>query len=177
MQNSVHQLSRSPVEVAQSFNFSVVTTLVNISARFSAPRIFVKDKAHSLTIIGYSDILSLYMYPIGTAEDVNLVSLSNSFEALNVKNPVIKEVATVSKATTFGTQESSTLIVDKFNVLEKQILESKLVFVDDDEKPLEKVDYSGNTGSEDEAEPVDNETTSYLALKEVGYGPKSLWEQ
>ncbi|GJY16288.1 hypothetical protein Tco_0386710 [Tanacetum coccineum] len=54
-----HQLSRSPVKVTQSFNFSVVTTLVNISARFSALRIFVKDKAHSLTILGYSDILSL----------------------------------------------------------------------------------------------------------------------
>ncbi|GKD21951.1 hypothetical protein Tco_1223654 [Tanacetum coccineum] len=68
----------------------------------------------------------------------------NSFEALNVENH--EEVATGSKATTSGTQEegqSSTLIVEVINVLEKQILKSKLVLVDDDEKLLEKVDYLG----------------------------------
>ncbi|GJR41340.1 hypothetical protein Tco_1217024 [Tanacetum coccineum] len=114
------------------------------------------------------------------SNDVNLVSLSNSFEALNVENPVIKEVATVSKATTYGIHEkgqNSTFIIDKIDNLEKQILEVKLVFVDDDEKPLEKVNYSGNTSSKDEVELVDNETASYLASKGVGYSPKSLWEQ
>ncbi|GKC06651.1 hypothetical protein Tco_0998261 [Tanacetum coccineum] len=47
---------------------------------------------------------------------------------------------------------SSTRLVERINVFEKQMLEGKLVFVDDDGKPLEKVDYSGNTGSEDEVE-------------------------
>ncbi|GKC42686.1 putative RNA-directed DNA polymerase, partial [Tanacetum coccineum] len=37
------RLSRRPVEAAQGFNFSVVTTLVSISAGFFAPRIFFKD--------------------------------------------------------------------------------------------------------------------------------------
>nr|GEW28671.1 hypothetical protein [Tanacetum cinerariifolium] len=54
---------------------------------------------------------------------------------VNQKDKVIEEVATGSMATTLGTQEegqSSTPIVDKINVLEKQILEGKLVLVDDD---------------------------------------------
>ncbi|GKF79030.1 hypothetical protein Tco_0234598, partial [Tanacetum coccineum] len=59
------------------------------------------------------------------------------------------------------------------------MLEGKPVLVDDDGKPLEKVDYSGNTGSEDEVEHVDNETASYVASKlmGVGYGTKSLLKQ
>ncbi|GJX45120.1 hypothetical protein Tco_0261796, partial [Tanacetum coccineum] len=60
-------------------------------------------------------------------------------------------VATGSKVTTSGMQEReqcSTPIVERINVIEN-ILEDKLVLVDDDENPLEK----------------------------VGYGPKSLWEQ
>ncbi|GJR03460.1 reverse transcriptase domain-containing protein [Tanacetum coccineum] len=68
-------------------------------------------------------------------------------EALNDENLIIKEVASGSMATTLGTQEeeqSATLIVDKINILEKQILEGKLVLVDDDGKPLEKIDYPGD---------------------------------
>ncbi|GJS49399.1 hypothetical protein Tco_0599520 [Tanacetum coccineum] len=48
-----------------------------------------------------------------------------------------------------------TVILDKINVLEKHILEGKLVLVDDG-KPLENVDYSVNLGRDDEAEPVEN---------------------
>ncbi|GJZ37568.1 hypothetical protein Tco_0583759 [Tanacetum coccineum] len=59
-------------------------------------------------------------------------------------------------------------IVDKINVLEKQILECKLVLVDDDRKPLEKVDYPGDLGNDDEVEPVDNEMTTFLELKWTG---------
>ncbi|GJZ92369.1 hypothetical protein Tco_0664434 [Tanacetum coccineum] len=55
----------------------------------------------------------------GMSDDVNLISLSNSFEPLNVENPVIEEVATGCKGTTSGTQEdrkSSTPLVEKINV-------------------------------------------------------------
>ncbi|GKD46037.1 hypothetical protein Tco_1270682 [Tanacetum coccineum] len=83
-------------------------------------------------------------------------SISNSFEALNVDDPIIEEVATGSKVTT---------------------TEGKLVLVDDDGKPLEKIDYPNNPSSDDEVEPIENETTSFLASKGVGYGSKSLWEQ
>ncbi|GKA76146.1 hypothetical protein Tco_0782524, partial [Tanacetum coccineum] len=106
----------------------------------------------------------------------------NSFETLNDENPIIEEVATGSKDTTSGTQEerqSSTLMVDKIHVIEKRILEGKLMFVDDDRKPLEKIDYPDNLGSDDEVEPVENKIASFLASKSmaVGYGPKSLLEQ
>nr|GEV74976.1 hypothetical protein [Tanacetum cinerariifolium] len=40
--------------------------------------------------------------------------------------------------------------------------------VDDDGKPLEKVDYMGDQGSENEAGYVNNEMASYLALKPSG---------
>ncbi|GJR56772.1 hypothetical protein Tco_1498934 [Tanacetum coccineum] len=82
----------------------------------------------------------------------------NSFEALNVDNLIIEEVATGNKATTSVTQEV------------------KLVLVGDDEKPLEKVDYPGNMGSE---ESVDSEITIYHPSKPmgVGYDPYSLLEQ
>ncbi|GJX07797.1 hypothetical protein Tco_0195729 [Tanacetum coccineum] len=73
--------------------------------------------------------------------------------------------------------QSSTPIVEKINVLEKYILEGKLVLMDDVGKTLEKVDYPNNLNSDDEVERVVNETTSFLALKGVGYGLKSLWEQ
>ncbi|GKF16388.1 hypothetical protein Tco_0061306, partial [Tanacetum coccineum] len=63
--------------------------------------------------------------------------------------------------------QSSTPIVEKINVLEKQILEGKLVLVDDDGKPLEKVDYPDNSDSDDEVEHVENETASFLASKEL----------
>ncbi|GJV50605.1 hypothetical protein Tco_1446346, partial [Tanacetum coccineum] len=106
--------------------------------------------------------------------------LVNSFEALNVDNSINEDVAMGRKATTSGTQEeekSSTPIVEKINVLEEKILKGKLVLVDDDGKPLEKVDYPVNLDSDDEVEHVENETTNFLASNEVGYGPKGLWEQ
>nr|GEX03079.1 zinc knuckle CX2CX4HX4C [Tanacetum cinerariifolium] len=46
--------------------------------------------------------------------------------------------------------------------------EEKCMLVDDDGKPLEKIDYSGDHGSEDEVESVENEMASYLALKPAG---------
>ncbi|GJX04287.1 ESKIMO 1-like protein [Tanacetum coccineum] len=102
------------------------------------------------------------------------------FIALNVDNPINEEVATGSKATTSGTQEegqSSTHIVEQINVLKKHILEGKLVLVDYNGKPLENVDYPDNSNSDDEVEPIENKTASFLASKGVGYGPKSLWKQ
>ncbi|GJX90861.1 primary amine oxidase-like protein [Tanacetum coccineum] len=106
-------------------------------------------------------------------------SLSYSFGALNVENLIIEKVETSNKATTSGMQEegqSSTPLVERINVFEKQILECKLVLVDDDETPLETIVYLGNTGSKDEVEHDDNETTIYLASKpmRVRYGPKSF---
>nr|GEW32755.1 hypothetical protein [Tanacetum cinerariifolium] len=59
------------------------------------------------------------------------------------------------------------------------LLEEKCVFMDDDGKPLKKVDYLGDRGSDDEVESIDNEMTSYLSSKPsgVGYDTKSLLEK
>ncbi|GJT58643.1 hypothetical protein Tco_1002176 [Tanacetum coccineum] len=98
-------------------------------------------------------------------------SLSNSFEALNVKNSVSGEVKTSNKATTSGVKEegqSSTPLVEKINMFEKQPSEGECVLVDDDGKPLKKFDYLGDHDSEDEIESVDNEIASYLASKPSG---------
>ncbi|GJR41949.1 RNA-directed DNA polymerase, eukaryota [Tanacetum coccineum] len=40
---------------------------------------------------------------------------------------------------------------------------------DDEGKPLEKIDYTGDHDKEDEVEPVDNEMTSFLASKPTGF--------
>ncbi|GKD16849.1 hypothetical protein Tco_1206007 [Tanacetum coccineum] len=45
------------------------------------------------------------------------------------------------------------------------------------DKPLKNVVYSGDHNSEDQVEPVDNEMTSFLALKRVGYCTNSVLEQ
>ncbi|GJR69229.1 hypothetical protein Tco_0015294 [Tanacetum coccineum] len=79
-----------------------------------------------------------------------------------------------SKTTLFvGTNKASTSGYNKVSPSNK----GKLVLVDDDGKPLENVDYPVKSDSDDEVEPVENETASFLASKGVGYGLKSLWEQ
>ncbi|GJX22330.1 hypothetical protein Tco_0226775 [Tanacetum coccineum] len=75
--------------------------------------------------------------------------------------------------------KSSNPLLENINIFEKQLLKGKCVLVDDEGKPLDKVDYFGDQGSEDEVESVDNKMASYLASKSsgVGYGTKSLSEQ
>nr|GEX97844.1 hypothetical protein [Tanacetum cinerariifolium] len=86
------------------------------------------------------------------------------------------------QASTSGVQEegqSSTSLVEKIDMFEKQPREGKCVLVDDDDTPLKKVNHSSDQDSEDKIEYVDNEMTSYLASKSlrVGYGTKRLLEQ
>ncbi|GJU97305.1 hypothetical protein Tco_1326576 [Tanacetum coccineum] len=85
----------------------------------------------------------------------------------------------MTNAPTSEEGKSSTNLVEKINMFEKQLMEGKCLLVDDDDKPLKKVDYFGDHGSEDEVERVDNEMASSLASKPsgVGYGTKSLLEQ
>nr|GEU98869.1 hypothetical protein [Tanacetum cinerariifolium] len=83
-------------------------------------------------------------------------------------SPKTTHVVGTNKASTSGYNKDYTTSPsnkERINVYEKQMLEGKLVIVDDGGKPLEKVDYSGITGSDDEVEQVDNETASYVASK------------
>ncbi|GJT64392.1 hypothetical protein Tco_1015872 [Tanacetum coccineum] len=49
--------------------------------------------------------------------------------------------------------------------------------VDNDGKPLKKVDYPSDHDSKDEVESVDNDMARSMASKRVGFGTKSLLEQ
>ncbi|GJS49664.1 hypothetical protein Tco_0599785 [Tanacetum coccineum] len=59
--------------------------------------------------------------------------------------------------------QSITPIVDKINMIKKKLVEGECVFVDDDVKPLKKVECLGDLDSKDEVEPDNNEMASFLA--------------
>ncbi|GJW27602.1 hypothetical protein Tco_0044477, partial [Tanacetum coccineum] len=95
-------------------------------------------------------------------------SLSNSFEALIVDNTDTEEVDSGGggKTSMSGVQEEgqgSTPLVEKINMFEQQLLAGKCVLLDDEDKPLEKIDYTGDHDSKDEVGSVDNEMASFLA--------------
>ncbi|GJU94854.1 hypothetical protein Tco_1319610 [Tanacetum coccineum] len=72
---------------------------------------------------------------------------------------------------------STTPIVDKIGKLEKLIIDGKVTLVDDDGKPLKKVDYLGDHDSDDEVESVDNDMAHSMASEMVDFGTKNLLEQ
>ncbi|GKA02864.1 reverse transcriptase domain-containing protein [Tanacetum coccineum] len=72
---------------------------------------------------------------------------------------------------------STTPIVDKIGKLEKLIINGNVTLLDDDGKPLKKVDYPGDHDSEDEVESVDNDMARSMASDGIGFGTKSLLEQ
>nr|GEZ45106.1 zinc knuckle CX2CX4HX4C [Tanacetum cinerariifolium] len=109
-------------------------------------------------------------------------SFCNSFKDLNVDNTVTKEVDSENKDFMYGVQEegqSSTPLVEKFNMFDQELLEGNCVLVDFEGKLLKKFEHSGDHVSEDEFQPVDNEMASFMAskLSRVGYGTNSLLKQ
>ncbi|GJS94078.1 zinc finger, CCHC-type containing protein, partial [Tanacetum coccineum] len=88
---------------------------------------------------------------------------------------------TNSSGSSFWNVETSstgtTPIVDKIRKLENLIIDGKITLVDDDGKPLKKVDYPGDYDNEDEVELVDNDMARSMASERVGFGTKSLLEQ
>ncbi|GKB44999.1 hypothetical protein Tco_0889941 [Tanacetum coccineum] len=74
----------------------------------------------------------------------------------------VEEMNNSPKTSPFvGTNKASTsarLRLNADNLVIEEVSTGKFVFVDDDGKPLEKVDYLDNTNNEDEVEAVDNET-------------------
>ncbi|GJU75876.1 putative reverse transcriptase domain-containing protein [Tanacetum coccineum] len=63
------------------------------------------------------------------------------------------------------------------NTSERLIIDGKVTLVDDEGKPLTKVDYSGDHASEDKVVSVDNDIANFMASKKVGYVINSLLEQ
>ncbi|GKA48652.1 hypothetical protein Tco_0741610 [Tanacetum coccineum] len=72
---------------------------------------------------------------------------------------------------------SNTHMVEKIDKMERLIIEGKVTLVDDESKPLKKVDYSGDHDSEDEVASTKNDVANFLASKKDGYGNNSLLEQ
>nr|GEU90069.1 hypothetical protein [Tanacetum cinerariifolium] len=64
---------------------------------------------------------------------------------------------------------STTLVIEKIDKIEKLNVDGKVIVVDDEGKPLDKVAYSGDYDSQDEVSLFDNEMASFLA-KNDGYG-------
>nr|GEX75411.1 hypothetical protein [Tanacetum cinerariifolium] len=96
------------------------------------------------------------------------VSISNLFDVLNsVENDVNLdmngETSNLAKKANFS---GSSLIIDE-----------KVTLVDDEDKPLTKVDSLSDYDSENEVASVDNNMANFLASKKVGYGINSLLEQ
>ncbi|GJZ65495.1 beta-caryophyllene synthase [Tanacetum coccineum] len=131
-------------------------------------------------------------FPVGPKVGFKPVCNSNPFDMLNsVKNDVDLGTNGASSnmasknATSIGSSFSNvefsstsiTSIVEKIDKIKRIIIDGKLTLVDDEGKPLAKVDCSGDHDSEDEVALVDNEMANFLASKKVGYGTNSLLEQ
>ncbi|GJY70036.1 putative reverse transcriptase domain-containing protein [Tanacetum coccineum] len=68
---------------------------------------------------------------------------------------------------------STTPIIKKIDKIEKLIIDGKVTLVDNEGKPLEKVESSGDYDSKDEVASVDNEMASFFARKD-GYGTDDI---
>ncbi|GKD53828.1 hypothetical protein Tco_1287215 [Tanacetum coccineum] len=107
------------------------------------------------------------------------VSNSNLFDALN----------TIENNDDPGTNREDSKLAEKerINDLERQMLDGKLVLVDDDVKLLKKFDYPVNTDSDSEVVEMFNETAGFMASTSSkvdnnfsscsGVGSKSMYEQ
>ncbi|GJV54226.1 putative reverse transcriptase domain-containing protein [Tanacetum coccineum] len=104
--------------------------------------------------------------PLGSGEAKNLKKPSQTPRGVSVGH---KNVETSSTSTT--------PIVDKIGKLEKLIIDRKVTLVDDEGKPVNKVDYPGDHDSEDDVESVDNDMARLLASERAGFGTNSLLEQ
>nr|GEU97409.1 RNA-directed DNA polymerase, eukaryota, reverse transcriptase zinc-binding domain protein [Tanacetum cinerariifolium] len=122
-----------------------------------------------------------------TADDDGFIEVKKNNRVSHKTNPSTgkKKVSTtgnsskntgMTNALTLQKRQSSTPLVKKINMFEQQLPEGKGVLVDEDGKPLKKVDYSSDHDSDDEVEPVENEMALFLASKlpGVGYGKRRM---
>ncbi|GJY61827.1 hypothetical protein Tco_0462484 [Tanacetum coccineum] len=123
------------------------------------------------------------------AEPIIEVSNSNPFDVLNsVENDAdlgtnggasnLASKKANSSGSSFWNVDSSSIsttpIIEKIDKIERIIIDGKVTLVDDEGKPLTRVDSSGDHDSEDEVASVDNDMANFLASKDVGYGQDIL---
>ncbi|GJV37900.1 hypothetical protein Tco_1410377 [Tanacetum coccineum] len=98
-------------------------------------------------------------------------------EAKNLKKPSeTPRGVLVGLKNMSSSSPSTTPIIKKIDKIERLIINGKVTFVDDEGKPLEKVDSLRDYDSEDEVASVYYEMASFLAKKD-DYGTNSLVEQ
>ncbi|GJX25548.1 retrotransposon protein, putative, unclassified [Tanacetum coccineum] len=126
------------------------------------------------------------------AEPTIEVSNTNPFDVLNsvendvdlgttsgTSNLVSKKVN--SNGSLFWNMESSststTHIIEKIDKVERLIIMGKVTLVDDEGKPVTKVDSLDDHDNEDEVVSTDIDMANFLPSKKEGYGTNSLLEQ
>ncbi|GKA90832.1 retrotransposon protein, putative, unclassified [Tanacetum coccineum] len=72
---------------------------------------------------------------------------------------------------------STTHIIEKIDKVERLIIKGKVTLVDDEGKPVTKVDSFDDHDNEDEVVSTDIDMANSLASKKEGYGTNSLLEQ
>ncbi|GKD60006.1 hypothetical protein Tco_1297515, partial [Tanacetum coccineum] len=129
----------------------------------------------------------------GKKKDVELpkeVSNSNPFDVLNL---VDDDLGTNGGSSNLASKNanssgfsfwnvgssslSTTPIVEKIDKIKKLIIDGQVTLVDDDGKPIEKVEYLGDHDGEDDVASTANDMANFMASEKVGYGDNSLLEQ
>ncbi|GJV18316.1 hypothetical protein Tco_1367336 [Tanacetum coccineum] len=137
-------------------------------------------------------VVANYVRNTWGVEPTKEVNNSNPFDVLNsvINDEELGTIGGTSNLASNGATSSGTLfwnvetsnisttpIVDKIRNLEKLIIEGKGTLIDDDSKPLKKVNYPEDHDSEDEVCSVDNDMARSMDTEPVGFGTKSLLEQ
>ncbi|GJT60720.1 hypothetical protein Tco_1004253 [Tanacetum coccineum] len=102
-----------------------------------------------------------------TAKEIDLVLKKAYCQHIAMGTSNLASNGANSSGLSFWNVETSSIrttpIVDKIRKIEKLIVDGKLTLMDNDGKPLKKVDYPGNHDSEDEVESVDNDMARSMA--------------
>ncbi|GKC88802.1 hypothetical protein Tco_1149451 [Tanacetum coccineum] len=104
------------------------------------------------------------------------VSKMNNVTSGNKKKDVKPTIEWILVLDVHSSSTSTTPIIEKIDKMERLIIDGTANLVDDEGKPLTRLDSSGDHDSKDEVASVDNDIANFLASKDVGYGTNSLLE-
>ncbi|GJZ81790.1 hypothetical protein Tco_0646784 [Tanacetum coccineum] len=156
-----------------SFQFSSMED-VNL-LKEDVGNVLVLVKLHGVPVTAFSgDGLSVIATNLGTP------LMLNSY-TLNVCDPIMGVLVNSSGNLISGiwnlSSTSTTHIIEKIDKVERLIIKGKVTLVDDESKPVTKVDSFDDHDNEDEVVSTDIDIANFLASKKEGYGTNSLLEQ
>nr|GEV23832.1 hypothetical protein [Tanacetum cinerariifolium] len=161
-------------------NYGMVKSMLNSSNGFFYSSLLLRMvKLHGVPMKAFSeDELNVIATILGTP--LMLDSYTSDMCMKSWVGMVHKQVEKRSKLNRLDKSSRNTPIIDKIDKLECQIINGKLMFMDDDGNLLV---YTSNVASESEVEVVFDETTNLMAATSSkggnsrGYGNNSLLEQ